>query len=74
MGRGKDSSWAVERETGGRVEQTVGTRGEEGREREITDGEHSGSLYTLDCCSTANFSEARTQKFTGRREARKCIG
>lgn len=65
MGREKDSSWAVEKETGGRVGQTVGTRG--GREHKITDGEHSGSLYTLNCCSTTTFSEARIQKGTGRR-------
>lgn len=68
MGRKEDSSWGVE-QTGGREGQTVGKREgrEGGRERKITQGEHSGSLYTLDCCSTTKFSEAHIQKGTGKR-------
>lgn len=42
---------------------TAGTRGR--RERKITDGEHSGSLYTLNCCTTTTFQREE-------RETRKC--
>lgn len=41
------------------------------REAKITDGEHSGSLYTLNCCSTTTFQRPADKTARGEEGSKK---